>query len=1020
MDRASLVRAIEELDPNKTIISVDLGKNRIKYSDKIKQHRAINYIQGDEEIVRAYYVVKLVKELGYKEEAIELEKGYEAGRPKTIKPRIDIILKDKTRTQERTFLFIEVKSPDKFETDKKFIKTQLFELSKLEDKASPINYLVYCTADCKDGLVKEENIIIDYNVYSDYEVWDEIGRLALDELPKDYGEATKYKYIKGEKELDTTITKGKFDLLRKDLHDVLWGGGGTNYNEIFVDLVKIFLAKIYDENNTELGEPYGFQIEFKAGKPETSEKVFERINNLYKSGCKSYLNLSDEKVKKESLNERSITTNKVRYVVEQLQGISLTRNEARGEDILGGFFEAIITEGFKQDKGQFFTHMNLVKFMVYALGIDDNAIDKLNNSKTLPYVCDPACGSGTFLLEVMRVITDTIKRRRTDEVSTADDVRKFISYKMPDVKENTWAWDYLYGIEINPDLSLAVKVNMVLHGDGSANIFCSDALLPFNKYESKEKVSLLGIAKEKGDSSYSKEVNENFDFLISNPPFSIKLDKETKNSLPRTFEFSKNSSSENLFIERYYQLLREGGKVGVVLPESVFDTAKNRNIRLFIFKYFKIKYIVSLPAGKYGAFLPFTPIKTNLLFLEKKYKSEVKAYENAWKEALVEYSSLKRRVNRAIRRGEDTNKAKDVIKAYLGNYLPEEEINLTFNEIIDKHKEDIEEINKNPEWWVFNRVSNDFDYGILIGHTRFIGYHRTVNREFKRENKLFSVGPDGRVKIDVSNPSTILDYIKSGVPVNEPDLCIINFSDISRNINLRLDHKFFKYTFFEEDRILSSFKKKPFLLREGLISIRNGKDLKGEFYSIDAKGAIVETPYKYLTVNNITPNGLLLEDLINIVPKKGIYLLKYRLRKADMIVTRSGTVGVSQIFDLENDEIFYIPSGYLIILKLKEDIIVPEFLEYYLNSDIMKKYFSVFGTGKTQKNIAQGDIKRIPFPSFSKKEQEHFAREAAGKTEALLSEIRDKENDIEVLTEKIKRIIPNFVLTKPVPFDIPD
>lgn len=359
-------------------------------------------------------------------------------------------------------------------------------------------------------------------------------------------------------------------------------------------------------------------------------------------GCKNYLGQSDDELKNEGLNKRNISPNKVRYVVEQLQEISLTKNEVNNNDLLGDFFESIVTEGFKQDKGQFFTHGNIVKFIIYALGIDDFAINHVNKHKSLPFVCDPACGSGTFLIDVMKIITDTIKRRRKSELSTSNDVKLFVQYKMPDVKENTWAWDYLYGVEINPDLALATKVNMVLHGDGSGNIFSKDALLPFAKYENKIKVSLLSKSKKIQNYSYSEELNEQFDFIISNPPFSIKLDNETKRLLPKKFMFADVGSSENLFIERWYQLLKEGGMLGVVLPESVFDNAENQYMRLFIYKYFKVKYLISLPSGKNGAFLPYTPIKTSLLFLQKKTKSEVKEYEKEWREAANKYNSLKR------------------------------------------------------------------------------------------------------------------------------------------------------------------------------------------------------------------------------------------------------------------------------------------------------------------------------------------------------------------------------------------
>jgi len=875
MNRAKFLEKIKALDPDGEIVSINLKNNSISYCDEITQHRVIERIAGDEEIVRAYFVVRLTRELGYDPKNIELEREYEAGRPKKIKPRIDLLVKDRRGRKEKTFLFVEIKAPDKYEHDKDFIRSQLFELGKLEDKTSPINFLVYCTADIKGGDIEEKNIIIDYTSYSDYDDWEEKGKLALDELPKDYGEPRKAKYVKGIKDLDTKVPKFKFDLIRKDLHDVLWGGGGTNYNDVFVNLVKIFLAKIYDENNTADKMPYAFQIEYRGKTPERAEEVFRKINKLYLDGCKNYLGMSEDELKNESLNKRTISPNKVRYVVEQLQGISLTKNESNNNDILGDFFESIVTEGFKQDKGQFFTHGNLVKFIIYALSIDDFAINQVNKYKSLPFICDPACGSGTFLIDAMKIITDTVKKRRSSELKTSNDVKLFINYKMPDFKENTWAWDYLYGVEINPDLSLATKVNMVLHGDGSGNIFAKDALLPFDRFENRVKVSLLAKSKSLQNYSYDKLLNEQFDFVMSNPPFSIKLDKETKRLLPKIFMYAERGSSENLFIERWYQLLKEGGQLGVVLPESVFDTGENQYMRLFIYKYFKVRYVISLPSGKNGAFLPYTPIKTSLLFLQKKTKSEVEEYERAWREAENTYSMLRRRIKKIITNPSNSKENIKFLKHYLKQYFDDEDKRLSIEKLIKKHKEDIDEIDKNHSWWAFNEVSKKFDYKIFIAHTKFLGYHRTKNREFKRENVLFSTDGDGRVIYDLSNPSRILDFIKSGKHVNDPDRFYINFSDISKSLFLRLDHRFYRYMFFEETKILSAYKKPPFLFRDAIVEIRNGKDVERDFYSVDASGGTLETNYKYLSVNNIKPEGFSINEVINLISKAGEELNKY-------------------------------------------------------------------------------------------------------------------------------------------------
>ena len=54
------------------------------------------------------------------------------------------------------------------------------------------------------------------------------------------------------------------------------------------------------------------------------------------------------------------------------------------------------------------------------------------------------------------------------------------------------------------------------------------------------------------------------------------------------FLFGDKKNSENLFVERWYQLLKPNGRFGAVLPESVYDTTENKYIRLFIYKYLEI------------------------------------------------------------------------------------------------------------------------------------------------------------------------------------------------------------------------------------------------------------------------------------------------------------------------------------------------------------------------------------------------------------------------------------------------
>ncbi|MEK9178852.1 MAG: type I restriction enzyme HsdR N-terminal domain-containing protein, partial [Patescibacteria group bacterium] len=124
----------------KVVETYDFENKKVKYSEKIKGWE-IDKFKGNEEIVRAYILAKLVNELGYKPENIEIEKEYDIGRPKVNKPRIDIIVRD---SKGDAFLYIELKSPEDYEKDKdEVIEKQLFNLAS-QEKGQGINvkYLV--------------------------------------------------------------------------------------------------------------------------------------------------------------------------------------------------------------------------------------------------------------------------------------------------------------------------------------------------------------------------------------------------------------------------------------------------------------------------------------------------------------------------------------------------------------------------------------------------------------------------------------------------------------------------------------------------------------------------------------------------------------------------------------------------------------------------------------------------------------------------------------------------------------
>ncbi len=371
---------------------------------------------------------------------------------------------------------------------------------------------------------------------------------------------------------------------------------------------------------------------------------------------------------------------KVRYVVETLQDICFTTNQY---DVIGDFFEGIVRGEFKQTKGQYLTHTNIVNFIIRALELENQSLNLINTETRLPVIIDPACGSGTFLIESMKYITKFVLSNN-DKIKKSNIIKEFIKHNFPEYRQNSWARDYIYGIEIMRDLATATKVNMVGHGDGSANIEALDALLDFEKY-TKARLQI-----KKQSEIYEKPVNEQFDVVMSNPPFRITVDRDTAKSFPACFiqgetiaeslkkeKGEKEIDIENLFIERWHQLLKPKGRLGVVLPESVFDTTSNRDIRLFLYKYFWIKAVVSLP---HLAFAPYTMTKTSLLFAQKKTEKEVKEWNVMWENYSELYKDLVQEINTLL----FSNSLKEKTILWVSDYLGTAQI------LFDKNEFEIE------------------------------------------------------------------------------------------------------------------------------------------------------------------------------------------------------------------------------------------------------------------------------------------------------------------------------------------
>lgn len=758
---------IKMYDPTHQIISIDSGRKEIRYNVRNTYAGKFN----DEEFVRAYYVIKLIKLSGFKKDDILVEQEYvfQIGRGK--KPiKIDIVV----LKEDKPFILLEVKSPTQYDSEKyKAIRGQLFGVSdnlQLKDK---LNWLVYATT-YAESQIEEEALTIDYKLFSSWQAWRDSNERSFSQIPDTTSRFTEH-LIKGKVTLKP-LSKETIMKLKRRLHNTLWRGGGTRGdNKVFFNLLKLIISKVYDEHETQDAMPFTFQLKY-AGNAVDYDKTYNAVQDLYSKTLqnKNYLDFDPSKLAELSKIEKGIdsielTEEEIAFVVSELQNYSLTITDY---DALAIFFETILREEFKQNVGSFFTHSNIVTFMLYAVGLDELTKSLITQDQRLPYIIDPSVGSGTFLIEAMRTITKTVIEQK-HQLIVNETIRRLISKQFDDnLKVHPWAQEYIYGIDRNPHLLLTTKVNMIMHGDGHVHVYPSDALNEFGQFDDL-------LKKERTSIVYSGKVNEQFDIILSNPPFSMDIEQKSKERYREIFPSLGQKSSEVLFIERWYQLLREKGRVAVVLPESVFDTTDNLDVRMFLYKYFWVKAIISLPEGmKKGAFGPYTGTKTSLLLCQKKENDEVKQWDVLWNAQLDNFYYVKNELEKYFGKGRKQGTSStilqhggekerkcliDLLKEYIDDMFAEYDSDLSINGLVEKYEDDFRAVEKDT--WLFRRVVKDLSSiypawktTVLIIHTDQIGYKRTKRREDVTVNRLYKADKNG-VIINSAQPENILDLL---------------------------------------------------------------------------------------------------------------------------------------------------------------------------------------------------------------------------------------------------------------------
>ena len=374
-------------------------------------------------------------------------------------------------------------------------------------------------------------------------------------------------------------------------------------------MAELVLCRIHDENNTRKGERY----EFQRRPDEDAAQTVARLQVL----CKSAATAIGTKIDS-PFGQLQASPQKLCTAVSYLEGYSFTKNTfTSNADVLGDFFEKTIGSEFKQGKGQFFTHRSIARFILRMTRLDDpeTARARLEAGRWPPSVIDPSCGSGTFLIEALRQVAQSATALSesgppltAEQQASLDRVRHAEGSR--ELTTRSWTEDHFVGIDSHQDLNLGCKVNLLAHKADAREILCCDTL-------SKDFARQLG-----------GRMGE-FDLLVSNPPFSVTLSKEERAILEQDYTLlqkDKKVASEHLFLERWHQLLREGGTLVAVVPETLCDSPSTLSARSFLFEHFNLKAVVALPSV---AFEPYTSTRTVALLATKKTAAESQQWRGA-------------------------------------------------------------------------------------------------------------------------------------------------------------------------------------------------------------------------------------------------------------------------------------------------------------------------------------------------------------------------------------------------------
>lgn len=622
----------------------------------VQQGRVLDFIDGatqrvetPEEYVRQEIAKSLVREYGYPKKDISVEFTLRLG---SRKPRADLVifLDGEIQDQGTAYIIVECKEQRVKSADRKEGVGQLQSYMAASPNAvygmwtNGIERFCYRKTEVL-GVVRFEEIP-DLPTYG--KTGDEAERPRFDQLKPASSDALLFAF--------------------RRCHNYIAGNQGLQKPQAFWELLKLIFCKIHDERNSA-------EVEFFAAANERTNmngqlKVKKRIEELFAAVKQDYTAIF------QANDVVALNPPVLAYIVSQLQMYSLLESDV---DVKGHAYEEIVGSNLRGDRGEFFTPRNICEMAVKML----NPVEGLT-------ILDPACGTGGFLISAMNHVIEQIRYIEIDKWK--GDLARAESKITARIAK--FAGSSIIGLDFNPELVKATKMNMVMNNDGAGGLYQANSLASPATWEEKLRDrNLLGSV----------------DLIFTNPPFGSKIpiddpailekydlghswsysredDTWTKNSVVQ-----KSQPPEILFIERCVKFLKPGtGRAAMVLPDGILGSPGLGYVRDWILRNTRVLASIDLHPD---TFQPNVSVQTSVLIVERKTDEQIALEAAAGRPndysvfmAVADHVGHDKRGNRTYVRDEKGNEIVEEVEETVKEYVdgkPIYKMQKTLKKVVD-------------------------------------------------------------------------------------------------------------------------------------------------------------------------------------------------------------------------------------------------------------------------------------------------------------------------------------------------